>query len=98
MANRKNETALAKKRRARKINRTLALGYPDARAELDYTNALELLIATVLSAQTTDVRVNQVTPELFATYPTAEDYAHADIENIERIIRPTGFTAQRQDI
>lgn len=91
VAKRHGQSPLAKKRRARKINRVLARGYPHARAELDFTNALELLIATVLSAQTTDVRVNQVTRELFATYPSAQDYAHADIEDIERIITPTGF-------
>lgn len=77
--------------RARRINRTLAEAFPDARAELDYSNPLELLVATVLSAQTTDVRVNQVTPELFRNYPTAADYATADQADIEAIIRPTGF-------
>lgn len=85
------ETPVGTTRRARRINRTLALAYPDAHAELDFTSALELLVATVLSAQTTDVRVNQVTPELFRTYPTAADYARADRVNLERIIRPTGF-------
>lgn len=85
------ETAVGTTRRARRINRTLAAAYPDAHAELDFTSPLELLVATVLSAQTTDVRVNQVTPELFRTYPTAADYARADRAELENIIRPTGF-------
>lgn len=85
------ETKLARTRRARKINRLLARAYPDAKAELDFSNPLELLVATVLSAQTTDVRVNQVTPALFARYRTAADYAHAVPEELEELIRPTGF-------
>lgn len=85
------ETDLGRTRRARRINRTLAAAFPDAHAELDFTNPLELLVATVLSAQTTDVRVNQVTPELFARYTTARDYASADQAVVEEIIRPTGF-------
>lgn len=85
------ETDLGRTRRARRINRTLAAAYPDAHAELDYTNPLELLVATVLSAQTTDVRVNQVTPALFKRYPTAAAYAAADRADVERLIRPTGF-------
>ncbi|MCK7642505.1 endonuclease III [Corynebacterium sp. CCM 8835] len=85
------ETDLGRKRRARRINRTLAVGYPEARCDLEFSSPLELLVATVLSAQTTDVRVNQVTPALFAAYPTAIDYANAEPERIEEIIRPTGF-------
>ncbi len=85
------ETPLAKKRRARKINRTLAKAYPDAHAELDFSTPLELLVATVLSAQCTDVRVNSVTPRLFAAYPTAYAYANAKLEELAEIIRPTGF-------
>ncbi len=65
--------------------------YPDARTELNWTNPLELLVATILSAQTTDVRVNQVTKTLFEKYRTAEDYAAADPAELERDIRPTGF-------
>jgi endonuclease III len=65
--------------------------YPDARTELDWKNPLELLVATVLSAQTTDVRVNQVTEELFRKYRTAEDYAGAESGELEEDIRPTGF-------
>lgn len=85
------ETHLGLVRRARRINRTLARAFPDAHAELDFTNPLELLVATVLSAQTTDVRVNQVTPALFAAYPTAQDYAAANQADVEELIRPTGF-------
>jgi endonuclease-3 len=88
---------LALVRRARQINRILAQRYPDAQTELNFTNPLELLVATVLSAQTTDVRVNQVTPELFARYPTAAEYAAADRADIERIIRPTGFFRVKAD-
>lgn len=73
------------------IRTALADEYPDADCELDFTNPLELLVATVLSAQCTDARVNQVTPELFAAYPTAPDYAAADRADLERILRPLGF-------
>jgi endonuclease III len=65
--------------------------YPDARTELTWTNPLELLVATMLSAQTTDVQVNKVTEGLFAKYRTAEDYAGAAPEELEEDIRPTGF-------
>ncbi len=65
--------------------------YPDATTALDWRNPLELLVATILSAQTTDVRVNAVTPNLFAKYPTAADYAAADPTELEEDIRPTGF-------
>lgn len=85
------ESPLALTRRARKVNRVLAQTYPYAVAELDFTTPFELLVATVLSAQTTDVRVNQVTPVLFARYPTPADYAAADRAELEEIIRPTGF-------
>ena len=65
--------------------------YPDARTELDWKNPLELLVATMLSAQTTDVQVNKVTENLFARYRTAEDYADANPTELEEDIRPTGF-------
>jgi len=78
-------------RRARKIDRTLAQTYPDARCELDFTNPLELLVATILSAQCTDKRVNLVTPALFAKYRTAADYAGADRAELEQMIMSTGF-------
>ncbi|MDT4925438.1 MAG: endonuclease [Pseudonocardiales bacterium] len=85
------ETPLARTRRARRINRELALTYPDAHCELDFTNPLELSVATILSAQCTDKRVNEVTPALFAKYPSAADYAEADRDDVERLIKPTGF-------
>ena len=88
---RTGETPLGKTRRARKINRWLTVGYPDAHCELDFKNPLELTVATVLSAQCTDVRVNQVTPALFARYRTAMDYATADEAELQEYIRPTGF-------
>ena len=65
--------------------------YPDAHCELDFTTPLELLVATILSAQTTDVRVNLVTPVLFAKYRTAADYAAADRAELESIVASTGF-------
>ena len=83
------DTALV--RRARKVGRTLAEAYPEARCELDFSNPLQLLVATVLSAQCTDKRVNQVTPKLFGRYPDAAAYAAARREDIEAIIQPTGF-------
>lgn len=65
--------------------------YPEARTELNWTNPLELLVATILSAQCTDVQVNQVTQSLFEKYRTADDYAEADTAQLEEDIRPTGF-------
>ncbi|MFH8726417.1 endonuclease III [Streptomyces termitum] len=85
------ESRLALVRRARRINRELAEVYPYAHPELDFRNPFELLVATVLSAQTTDLRVNQTTPALFARYPTPEDLAAAVPEEVEELIRPTGF-------
>src|SRR5258708_5251903 len=73
------------------MNRILAELYPDAHCELNFTTPLELLVATILSAQTTDKRVNMVTPILFAKYRTAADYAAAGRDEIERIIQSTGF-------
>ena len=73
------------------MNRALALAHPDAHCELDFTSPLELLVATVLSAQTTDVTVNRVTPALFARYPDAAAFAGADRTELEDILRPTGF-------
>jgi DNA-(apurinic or apyrimidinic site) lyase (EC 4.2.99.18)/endonuclease III (EC 3.2.2.-) len=77
--------------------RELAVIHPDAHCELDYTNPLELTVATVLSAQTTDVRVNEVTPKLFARYPTAADYAAADRAELEDLLRPIGFFRNKAD-
>ncbi len=81
----------AEKRRARTLNRRLATAHPDARCSLDHSSPLELLVATILSAQCTDERVNLVTPILFRRYPTAEDLASARQEDIEELVRSTGF-------
>ncbi|MGY1760048.1 endonuclease III [Geodermatophilus sp. SYSU D00779] len=85
------ETPLARTRRARRMARELALIHPDAHCELDFTNAFELLVATVLSAQTTDKTVNRVTPALFAEYPDPQALAGADRAELEEILKPTGF-------
>src|SRR6478672_3620393 len=85
------ETHLGLVRRARRMNRTLALAFPHVYCELDFTNPLELTVATILSAQSTDKRVNLTTPALFLKYRTALDYAQADRTELEEIIRPTGF-------
>ena len=84
-----SHTALV--RRARRIARELAVLYPDVHTELNFNTPLELLVATILSAQTTDKSVNLVTPTLFARYPTAADYAGADRDELEKIIQSTGF-------
>ena len=76
---------------AREIQRRLAIAYPDAHCELDHRNAFELAVATVLSAQCTDKRVNMVTPDLFRRWPSAESLAVAPIGEIEAVIRSTGF-------
>jgi endonuclease III len=81
----------AAKRHAAQIARRLAAAYPDARCSLDFRAPLELLVATILSAQCTDVRVNQVTETLFRKYPTATDYAEANPSQLERDIQSTGF-------
>jgi endonuclease-3 len=84
-----SRTALV--RRARRINRELAALYPDAHCELHFSSPLELLVATILSAQCTDKRVNMVTPVVFARYRSAADYAAADRAELEKIIQSTGF-------
>ena len=84
-----SHTALV--RRARRIARELAVLYPDVHTELNFKTPLELLVATILSAQTTDKLVNLVTPTLFARYPPAADYAGADRDELEKILHPTGF-------
>jgi endonuclease III len=91
------ETDLARKRRARRMARVLAQTHPDAHCELDHRDALELAVATILSAQTTDVRVNEVTPKLFARYTTAAEYAGADRTEMEEILKPTGFYRNKTD-
>ncbi len=73
------------------IDDILADTYPDAHCELDFTTPLELLVATVLSAQCTDARVNLTTPALFAKYPDAKAFAEAEISDLEELVRPTGF-------
>ncbi|MFV2106455.1 endonuclease III [Micromonospora sp. LOL_015] len=87
----RTETDLGRKRRARRMARLLAQIHPDAHCELDHDGPLQLAVATILSAQCTDKRVNEVTPKLFARYPTAADYAAADRAELEELIRPTGF-------
>ncbi|MFI0510642.1 endonuclease III [Streptomyces sp. WSLK1-5] len=87
----RNESRTALVRRARRINRELAEVFPYAHPELDFENPFQLIVATVLSAQTTDLRVNQTTPALFAKYPAPEDLAAANPEEVEEILRPTGF-------
>ena len=86
-----SETHLGLVRRARRMNRTLAIAFPHVYCELDFTNPLELTVATILSAQSTDKRVNLTTPALFKKYRTARDYAQADRTELEELIRPTGF-------
>lgn len=85
------ETRLGLVRRARRMNRRLATAFPHVYCELDFTNPLELAVATILSAQSTDKRVNLTTPALFAKYREADDYAQADRAELEELIRPTGF-------
>src|SRR5690242_18975305 len=86
-----SESVLALKRRARRIHKALAEKYPYAHAELDFRNPFELLVATVLSAQTTDVTVNQVTKVLFARWPNARALAEADPKELEAMLKPAGF-------
>ncbi len=85
------ETPLALTRRARRINKELGELYPDAHCELNFSTPLELSVATILSAQCTDKKVNEVTPAVFAKYPDAAAYAGAVREELEELIRPTGF-------
>ena len=82
---------LALVRRARRTSRELAVLHPDAHCELDFTSPLELAVATILSAQCTDKKVNQVTPALFRRYPSAAAYAGADRAELEELIHSTGF-------
>ncbi len=85
------ESPVARTRRARRMYRALLERYPYAHCELDFETPLQLLVATVLSAQTTDVMVNTVTPTVFSRWPTAEALAGADREEMEAVLRPTGF-------
>src|SRR6202012_5915200 len=86
-----SETRLGLVRRARRMNRNLGQAFPHVYCELDFTTPLELTVATVLSAQTTDKRVNLTTPALFARYPTPEDLAAANPDDVAEMLRPTGF-------
>jgi endonuclease III len=90
-----SQTALV--RRARMINRVLAQTYPDADIELDFETPLQLLVATILSAQSTDKRVNMVTPVVFARFPDAAALAAADRAELEELIKPTGFFRAKSD-
>ncbi|OLD37122.1 MAG: endonuclease III [Candidatus Rokubacteria bacterium 13_1_40CM_2_68_8] len=85
------ESREAKRARARKIVRAFKKAYPDAKIALDFENPLELLVATILSAQCTDERVNMVTPALFEKYRSAGDYARAEAATLEQEVRSTGF-------
>ena len=93
----RSTTPTALTRRARKIYRSLYHRYPYAKCELNFESPLQLLVATVLSAQTTDVGVNLVTPALFARYQSAADYAAADRSVLEAMIKPTGFYRAKTD-
>lgn len=85
------ESAAARKKRAGQILALLREEYPDSRCALDFASPLQLLAATVLAAQCTDARVNAVTPQLFARYPTARHLAEAELPELEEVVHPTGF-------
>jgi endonuclease-3 len=87
----RKESRAARRRRTKTLFERLERQYPDARCALDRGSPLELLVATILSAQCTDARVNQVTPSLFRRYPTAADYATAALPELEELVRTTGF-------
>jgi endonuclease-3 len=91
MADPSIKPSAAERERAQKIVAELYRLYPDAKCSLDFTTPLELLVATILSAQCTDVLVNSVTPALFKKYRTAADYAEAPLEELEQDVRKTGF-------
>ena len=91
------ETPIGRKRRARKMAKELAETHPDAHIELDFETPLQLAVATILSAQATDKKVNEVTPTVFAKYHSAADYASADRGELEVIPRPTGFFRAKTD-
>jgi endonuclease-3 len=91
------ETPIGRKRRARKMAKLLAETHPDAHIELHFSTPLELAVATILSAQSTDKKINEVTPAVFRRYRTATDYAAADRTEMEEILRPTGFFRAKTD-
>lgn len=86
-----HESLLKKKERVRSIIKILSKEYPVAKTALHYNNPFQLLVAVILSAQCTDARVNMVTPKLFQRFSTPEDFAHADIKELEQLIHSTGF-------
>jgi endonuclease-3 len=85
------KSLLEKRVRAKAVYRQLTKSYPNVRCELDYNSAFQLLVATVLSAQCTDKRVNQTTPALFKKYPNPKKMANADLKDIQRLVKSTGF-------
>ena len=89
------ESEAERRKRARAITRALARSYPDARCALDYRTPWELVVATILSAQCTDVMVNRVTPALFGEFPTPDALAHAPSARVEELIKRTGFFRQK---
>ncbi len=89
------ESRAAKRERALRITARLKAAWPESRCALSHQNALELLLSTILSAQCTDARVNQVTPELFSRYPNAEAVAGADLDELGEVIRSCGFYNQK---
>lgn len=89
------ESKAARAERAARIAERLAASYPAAHCSLDFASPFQLLIATILSAQCTDARVNMVTPALFAAYPTPDDLANADVSRVEELVRSTGFYASK---
>jgi endonuclease-3 len=91
----RSEPSAERLERARVVLRGLRRLYPDADCALEHRSALELLVATILSAQSTDVTVNKVTPELFRRFPSAVSLAEADTAELERLIHPTGFFRQK---
>jgi endonuclease-3 len=87
----KPEVYLEPEARASKVLELLEKNYPNAKIALDYANPLQLLVATILSAQATDQQINMITPKLFKKYKTAEDYAGADLQELEQYIKSSGF-------
>lgn len=81
--------------RVQEVIRILKERYPDARVTLDYENPFQLLVATILAAQSTDKKVNEITPQLFRKYPTPEAFAEANLAELERLVHPTGFFRQK---
>lgn len=89
------ESLANKKKRVERIVELLKRHYPDAQCSLDFRTPHQLMVATILSAQCTDERVNMVTPELFAAYPTVKDFAEADIKDLEKAVHSTGFYSNK---